>query len=250
MRFLFRYALLGLILLAVMLVSALTAMRFAIHGREIAVPKLVGLTPAEAERVALSNGLLVQVESRFYSSDVPDGRIISQVPGPGVRVRHGWRVRVAESLGPQRVMIPSVVGQSPRAAELNLQQRGLQLGTVAVAHLPDLPPDQVVAQSPAPNADGVLSPRVSLLVNAPREEPQYVMPEFVGRRLTDAAKAVDNAGFRLGDVKTAVVSAVPGTSNAPAVPTRAGDATIVLRQTPAAGQKVPAGTTVTFEISQ
>ncbi len=250
MRFLFRYALLSLILLAVMLVSALTAMRFAIHGREISVPKLVGLTPAEAERVALSNGLLAQVESRFYSPDVPEGRIISQVPAPGVRVRHGWRVRVAESLGPQRVLIPSVVGQSARAAELNLQQRGLQLGTVAVAHLPDLPPDQVVAQSPAPNTNGVLSPRISLLVNAPQEVPQFVMPEFVGRRLTDAAKTLEDAGFRLGDVKTAANSVEPAAGNAPAPATRAGGATIVLHQTPAAGQKVPAGTTVTFEISQ
>lgn len=247
MRFLFRYALLGLVLLAVMLVSGLTAMRFAIHGREIAVPKLVGMTPAEAERVALSNGLLVQVESRFYSPDVPEGRIMSQVPDPGVRVRHGWRVRVAESLGPQRVIIPSVVGQSARAAQLNLQQRGLQLGTVAVAHMPDLPPDQVVAQSPPPNARGVLSPKISLLVTAPQEEPQFVMPDFVGRRFTEAAKAVADAGFKLGNVKTAVPGA--GANASPPGPVRAG-ATIVLRQIPAAGQRVPAGTTVTFEITQ
>src|SRR5512138_2859011 len=132
MRTVFRYALLALIMLSVMLLSALTAMRLAIHGREVAVPRLVDLNPADAEELALRNGLLLQVESQFFSADVPEGRIISQAPAAGARVRRGWRVRVAESLGPQRAVIPNVVGQSPRAAELNLQRRGLELGTVAV----------------------------------------------------------------------------------------------------------------------
>ncbi len=245
MRTLLRYALLGLVLLTVMLVSALITMRLAIHGREIAVPKLVGLTPAEAERAALGNGLLVQVESRFYSADVPDGRIMSQVPEAGARVRRGWRVRVAESMGPQRVTIPSVVGQSTRAAELNLQRRGLEVGTVAVAHIPDLPPDRVVAQSPPPNAS-LLSPSISLLVTAPKDEQQFVMPDFVGRPLAEVTKAVETAGFKVGDVKpfseglptnAAVHANIAGTS-------------LVVRQVPAAGQRITAGSTVSFEVAQ
>jgi hypothetical protein len=49
----------------VFLSSALLAMRFAIQGREVQVPRLSGLTPAEAERVANSDGLVLSVESRF-----------------------------------------------------------------------------------------------------------------------------------------------------------------------------------------
>src|SRR5512146_703260 len=98
MRQFLRYLALALVLIMVALVSALTAMRMAIHGREVAVPKLVGLTPAEAERQAVSNGLLFAVESRFYSTEVPAGRISSQVPQAGAKVRRGSRVRVAESL--------------------------------------------------------------------------------------------------------------------------------------------------------
>ncbi len=235
MRTLLRYALLGLVLLVVMLVSALTAMRLAIHGREVSVPKLVGLAPAEAERVALSNGLLLQVESRFFSSDIPEGHILSQAPPVGVRVRRGWRVRVAESMGPQRVTIPNVVGQSARAAEMNLQRRGLELGSVAVAHLPDLPPDQIAGQSPPPNASGVASPKINLLVTAPEEEPQYVMPDFVGRSLAEATKTIADAGFKLGAVKPVA---------------NAGPARTIVRQTPAAGQHIPAGTTISFDVAQ
>ena len=86
MRFL-RTLLYGLILVVVGLVSALTAMRFAIHGREVSVPKLAGFTAAEAQRLAAGNGLEVSRDQHFYSSDVPEGRIVSQLPTAGARVQ-------------------------------------------------------------------------------------------------------------------------------------------------------------------
>ncbi|MGZ4827529.1 MAG: PASTA domain-containing protein, partial [Terriglobales bacterium] len=183
MRGFFRFVLLALVLVMVALMSALTAMRVAIHGREVVVPKLVGLTPAQAERLALDNGLLVELENRFYSMDVAEGRVMSQIPLPGEKVRRGWRVRLAESLGPQHVTIPDIVGQSSRAAEINLRRRGLEPGTVAYARLPNQPQDQVIAQSPPPAAVGVASPKVNLLLAAPPEAPAFVMPNFVGRPL-------------------------------------------------------------------
>src|SRR5574337_848251 len=97
--------LMALVLLTVALISALTAMRFAIHGREVTIPKLIGMAPVEAQRAAAPSGLQVVVERQYYSANVPEGRIMSQVPQPGTKVRRGWRIRVAESLGPQRVAI-------------------------------------------------------------------------------------------------------------------------------------------------
>ena len=117
MKSFFRVALLALLLVIVALVSALTAMRFAIHGQEVAVPALVGLTPADAERAAAALGLQVQIERQYYSPQIPEGRITSQLPTPGTKVRRGWDLRVAQSLGPQRVAIPDVGGESERAAE-------------------------------------------------------------------------------------------------------------------------------------
>src|SRR6266852_1663264 len=107
MKSFFRLVLLALVLLVVALVSALTAMRFAIHGREVAVPDLVGKAPGEARRIAEESGLQVDIERQYYSANVPEGRILSQLPLPGTQVRRGWQIRVAESLGPQRVEIPN-----------------------------------------------------------------------------------------------------------------------------------------------
>ncbi len=227
MRSFLRLALLGLVLLLVAAFSALTAMRFAIHGRETTVPKLVGMTPAEAEPVAQASGLLIQVESRFYS-DTPAGHIISQLPSAGTRVRRGWPVRVAESLGAQRRTIPNVVGASQRAAEINIRRRGLDVGSEAVVTLPGAAADEVVAQSPTPNAEAS-SPSVSLLIAA-EAQPEYVMPEFVGRPVVEVLKLLEQAGIK--DVKA---SAPTGT---------------VVRQTPAPGQKVGGGIGVSLEVAK
>lgn len=136
MRRFFSIVLLTLVLLTVALVSALTAMRLAIHGREVVTPKVVGMSPLEAERAGSAAGLQVAVEREFYSADVPEGRIINQMPLAGTKVRRGWAIRVARSLGPQRVAIPDVTGESERAAELNIRRRGLALGSVAQIGFP------------------------------------------------------------------------------------------------------------------
>ena len=231
-----RLAVQALVLVAVMLVSALTAMRLAIHGREVPVPKVVGMTARQAEQTAAAEGLLVDVENRFYSSDVPEGRIVSQLPPPGTLVRRGWRLRVAQSLGPQRAVIPDLIGESGRAAEMNARRRGLEVGANVVAHIPGLPPDQVVAQSPPPNAVGVATPKINLLVTAGAEEQSFVMPDFVGHHLAEAASAIEEAGLRLGDVTDVA-------------PTGRGHS-IILHQSPSPGQRVTPGTVVTFEISR
>src|SRR5260370_29088475 len=151
MRSAIRFAMLALVLVIVAMVSALTAMRFAIHGQEVAVRAVVGLTPAEAERAVAGLGLQISIERQYYSPQIPEGRIMSQLPLPGIKVRHGWLVRVAQSLGKTRVTIPDVTGQSEHAAELNIRRRGLDVASMAERQAPRIPADQALAQSPTAN---------------------------------------------------------------------------------------------------
>jgi len=270
----FRLMLLGLVLVVVALASALTAMRYAIHGREVAVPKLVGLTPAQAQRLLAGKGLVLETERRFFSADVAEGRVMSQMPEAGTLVRRGWRVRVAESLGPQRVVIPDILGQSSRAAEINVRRWGLELGTVATVEIRDLPSDQVVAQSPPANASGVASPKISLLETATPQPPAFVMPDFVGQRLLVAKQEVQDAGLTVGSVTAFSspslppnVPPTPVTASSQPQPTTAGPisqapsvmqlpsagfsaAALIVGQTPSAGEKVTAGAVVNFQVNQ
>lgn len=240
MKAAFTYLLLAMVLLAVAMISALTAMRFAIHGREVAVPKLIGMTPSEATQAAADHGLALLRESKFYSSEVPAGRIVSQSPAAGSRVRRGWRVRVAESLGPQRVVVPNVVGQSERAAELNIRRRGLELGSVATVQLRDVSPQSVLAQSPPANAQDVASPKLSLLVSAAPEMQALVMPDLAGMKLADAAVAITDAGLKMGSVTPPPSSGSTQPANEP----------VVVKQFPLAGQRVASGIFVALEVQR
>jgi eukaryotic-like serine/threonine-protein kinase len=253
MKSVLRYAMLALILVMVVLASALTAMRFAIHGEEVKVPALVGLSPADAAKSAGNLGLQLQIERQYYSPQIPEGRIMSQLPLPGAKVRRGWQIRVAESLGPQRVVIPDVTKESERAAEWNIERRGLELTSTAEIQLPGTPPDQVIAQSPPANASQVAAPKTSLLISVASDPAAYEMPSFIGQPLGTASRSVQDAGFKLVNVTMAAAAApnpagsapVPLPNTAPPQPT---PASIVVVQNPPAGQKVLAGAAITFEV--
>lgn len=275
-----RFALLGLVLVIVAMVSALTAMRFAIHGQEVTVPSLVGMTPVEAERAIAGLGLQISIERQYYSPHIPDGRIMSQLPLPGTKVRRGWQVRLAQSLGPTRVTIPDVTGQSEHAAELNIRRRGLDVASMAEMEIPGIPTDQVLAQSPPANTADVLEPKISLLVTADAQPESFVMPSFIGQTLGTVSQALQNAGFKLGNVSVApppirevseanivpsegtqgtvpgmsstpstTEEAPPGTSATPsAPPLQPSPGSIVVAQSPSPGQKIASGGVVSLEV--
>ncbi|HYL13266.1 MAG TPA: PASTA domain-containing protein [Terriglobales bacterium] len=252
MKSFFKLAMLVLVLLMVALVSALTAMRLAIHGHEVVVPKLVGMTPVEAERAVVASGLRVDVERQYYSPTVPEGSIVSQVPAPGTKVRRGWQVRVAQSLGPQRIAIPDVTGQTSRAAEINIQRRGLDIGATAIIRIPNAPADQVLSQTPPPKASGVSAPRISLLITAAPDQPAYVMPNFVGQPLGSVTSILQDAGMRVGTVTVTTAGQTPTDqpSLTPAPAPTPSPASLIVSQNPAAGQKISAGSAVNFEVSR
>ena len=246
-----RLAVLALVLIVVAMVSGLTAMRFAIHGQEVAVPPLVGLTPTEAERAISGQGLQMSIERQYYSPQIPEGRIMSQLPLPGTKVRRGWQVRVAQSLGPTRVAVPDVTGQSEHAAELNIRRRGLDIASMAEVETTGIPVDQVVGQNPMANAAQLVAPKINLLVSSGTEPQAYVMPSFVGQPLGSVSRTLQDAGFRLGNVSVPSIVEVPTDQAAeagPAPPAEPSPASIIVLQNPAAGQKVVAGTTVSFEV--
>jgi beta-lactam-binding protein with PASTA domain len=234
-------------MIAVAILVAFTTMRLAIHGGQVEVPDLAGLTAADAQQRVTSHGLNLVLVSRFYSTTVPAGHIISQTPAPGVIVRHEWEVRAIESLGPQKVSIPDVSGMAERPAAIAIRRVSLDLGTVA--HLPAPgDPDVVLAQTPPPNAGGVDSPRVSLLLSQKDDAraSAFVMPSLVGMSFSAATSRAASLGLYVYQASAPDAAATSTTSTdgsivtAPAaVPAESGGT--VTSQTPASGHRVVRG---------
>src|SRR5438093_12542104 len=81
------------------ILSALTAMRFAIRGREVIVPPLVGKTQAEAQKLLEERGLVLKVTSKRFSAEIPEGKVVDQIPANGTHLKSNRSVKVLVSLG-------------------------------------------------------------------------------------------------------------------------------------------------------
>jgi eukaryotic-like serine/threonine-protein kinase len=238
----------ALAMLVIALLSAFITMRLAIHGREVKVPNLTGLTVNEASQQTRSRGLVLNLENRFYSPNTPPGHILAQSPLPGVTVRRQWIVRVTESLGAQQVAIPDVLGQSERTASINIRRLGLELGAVAYIAAPG-PPGVVIGQTPAPNAVGVDRPRVSLLLSEPEgaESPQaIVMPSLAGLTLAGAAARASAAGLRIVSAED-LNQPAPSDASAPATPSSAAPSAT---STPTTSAPAPQGFSIGTVVAQ
>lgn len=246
-----RVAWLVMVLVAVALLAAIVTMHFAIHGAEVEVPGLKGMTVADARREAAGLGLNLDVDNRYYSGEVAPGHILTQSPAPGTVVRRAWTVRVAESLGPQKVDVPDTVGEAERVAELNLRRAGLNVG--AVAQMPDSTAAEgtVLAQDPPPHAQDIEKPTVSLLVAAPSNAAPdgWVMPDFTGWTLESAQSALAHEGINAAPPDFVNVSIPPvGSGNAPpAQPVKPGS---VVAQDPSAGMRVDRNANVRLAVAK
>ena len=211
-----KWTLLGMAMLAVMLVSAGITLRFALHGHEVTIPDFAGMTVGEASQAALKTGVDLNIENKFYSTTVPAGRVLSQAPAAGSRVRHGWQVRVTESLGPQQVTIPDVVGDPMQESSMEIRKMQLDLGTLAHIGAPG-DAEMTLAQTPPPNA-GVDQPRVNLLLSSSvNASSAFVLPSFVGMSFGAANRAAIGLGLKVATIG-GVPAAVPAPAPAPVVP--------------------------------
>ena len=249
----FQFLLILLMLSVLALLSAIVTMHFAIHGTEVTVPSFKGLTSAEAASRAASVGLNLSVDNHFYSVDIPAGHIVSQSPAPGSRVRREWRVRVIESLGPQRVAVPNLTGLDQRVASIQIRRADLEVGSAAEMPWAYAPEGSVIAQNPAPGAAGVERPTVSLLVAASpaQTNPAFVMPNLTGQTLAAAEVAITHAGLQLAPViyANAPIPAVTApNSTQPMQPTTPPGT--ILSQNPQLGQRVDASKPIELTVAQ
>lgn len=258
-----------LVLLAISLVSALITMRFAIHGAEVHVPSLSGLTVPDAVNHLHARGLQAAIDGHYYSTTQPAGRVLTQSPAPGTLVRKSWRVRVTESLGPQKVAIPAVEGMDATMAIITIRSRGLKVGNVVTIPYAYAPENTTIAQTPMAHATDVQGPKVSILAAQPALEPDdyRVMPDLTGESFTTAALSIMHAGFKLAPLLDAPKQIPPPAPTDASTPTsssagvKAATTTpasapmqkfvpsgTVIAQVPSAGTRIPVGATIQLTV--
>jgi beta-lactam-binding protein with PASTA domain len=224
------------ILLVAGFLSCLTAMRYAIQGSEVTVPKLTGRTTTEAAQLLGASGLELKVDSHRYHDSVPKDRVVSQVPGVDARLKRHSNVRVVVSLGAKRIPVPDLKGETLRAAQILLLRRGLALGMTSSTNSDAEESGRIIAQDPEPESQFAQSPRISLLVSSGRRRREYLMPDLTGKSSHEVVAQFADLGFNLGSVR---YQSIPGVEK-----------DTILGQFPLAGSKVLEGSAIDIEVCQ
>jgi eukaryotic-like serine/threonine-protein kinase len=217
-------------------VSALTAMRFAIRGREVEVPQLTGKTKEEAEEILKGRGLRLKIANSRFSAEIPEGHVLDQIPLSGTRLKADRTVKILLSLGEQRFAVPNLVGTSLRAAQLTLSQRRLVLGNTLYTHTPDGDASTVIYQSPKAGTHEGSDPSVNIVISLGPPAQFYIMPDLIGKPAEIVSGRARSEGFHIGKITTRKYPGVePG---------------VVIQQKPQAGYRLSKSDIILLDVSQ
>ena len=214
------------------LVVALAVFPAEIIPEEVMVPNVIGMSLDEAtQRLERAGFHLRRGESRF-TADAPKNTVLQQDPPAGAKELKGATVIVELSSGQRFVTVPTLVGMSQRDAEIAIENAGLEVGTVS-ERASEVPRGQVLGTTPPAGARVAAPASVDVAVSA---GPTTVrLPDLVGRSFPQARAMLEQLGLRAGTVTIDSASTEP--------------ANTVVGQSPAAGQTVAGGSTVSLRIS-
>jgi serine/threonine-protein kinase len=196
---------------------------------QASVPGVDGLTESQARKKIEGAGFKVTV-NRESSDQIPDGTSTRTAPPAGTQIDKGSTVTLFISSGPQKVTVPSVVGQSQDSASAELSNVGLKVSIVQQDS--NEQPGTVISQDPGA---GALAGRGSTVTLTVARQPQQVtVPGVRGQDQASAINAISNAGL------TPVVSTQDVTN-----PSQDGK---VVSQDPGAGSKLKRGSRVNIVV--
>ncbi|HET7585805.1 MAG TPA: PASTA domain-containing protein [Gemmatimonadaceae bacterium] len=135
--------------------------------RTVLVPPVAGMSRTEAE-LAIQNAGLAVGEVHEEENAAVRGQVLSSQPDAGARVPVPSPVDLTVSAGPSSVLVPDVAGQDVSQARAVLAQVGLTVGAIRVDSASILPPNTVVAQSPAAQTSVPLGTAVALTITPQR----------------------------------------------------------------------------------
>lgn len=162
------------------------------------VPDVVGRSEREAGQL-IRAARLVLGERKTEPSQDQVGRVIAQEPAAGTEVPFGSAVSLTIG-APQRVTVPSVVGQPQADAETTLKENRLEVGKIKLR-----PHEQVgVVLEQSPKAGQVVDPGTDVDLVVGRKDTEdgerISVPDVRSLKLEQAQEILANAKLKQGNI--------------------------------------------------
>jgi len=156
--------------------------------------KLVGQLEPDAQKLIKAQGLLLGDRSTKVNVEQA-GRVVEQKPPAGAKVRPGDTVAIVVATD-DKVDVPSVLGMTPKDAEVVLLKAELKPGKITETQVAAEKAGSVLNQTPVAGDRAPRKSEVAMEVGVAKR--QVVAPEFDPK----LARVVDLAGTRLRDGAT------------------------------------------------
>lgn len=226
----------------ILLTLILSLRHYTEHGKEVVVPDITNLYLEEANIVAASEGLRIEVIDSTYSKKTELGTIVEQNPKAGAKVKNGRTIYVIQNARFRRpIFLPELHDLSVRQAERTI--KGLGLNVAEILYEPSMYKDIVldIRHNDSSLVAGTRleeGARLTLVVGKGQGTAEVSVPSVIGKSLHDARSWLLGNMLTIGVVEYDII---------PTEETR--DAYVVFSQTPESGTIVVEGTSVNLKLS-
>jgi len=166
----------------------------------VETPDVQGMPYEDGRNRFFGVGLLTEIRGREFDDKVADGSIIDQFPEAGAMVKKGRKVAVTVSRGSEVAMIPQLKQLTERQARLELRKSGFTVGRVRKTFSETIPLDEIIESFPPSGTSISRALEVELVVSRGARPTHGEMPNVIGESLSEARKAIEEAGLKVGKV--------------------------------------------------
>lgn len=170
----------------------------AFGGEEIEAPDFKNMTFEEAQDAAKTYDIKVKKGDEVVSDEVEKGKIVSQDPKAGTKIKTGSTIKVNISKGLGDGDVPDLEGKSQDELESYLEAAGFKLGTVTT-EASEKEAGTVLRQDPKAGSKAEKGSTINVVVSD-GSKAKAVVPYLVGKSLEDAQAALLNAGLTIGSI--------------------------------------------------
>ncbi|MGE5352169.1 MAG: PASTA domain-containing protein [Acidobacteriota bacterium] len=181
-----KWFLIGLGSLAVLIILFnMVIMPWYVSGREVVIPKVVGMNEKQAESLLSDSDLEAVVGGERYNENFPKGAVIFQKPAAGATVKEGRRVFLFISSGVPLVKVPALKGRNIRDARLALERIELSLGDTTMVQSQS-PRGIIIDQQYYEGTEVQKGSRINITISAGQQSAGVTVPDLLGKSLSEA----------------------------------------------------------------
>ena len=191
----------GIITLIIVILFEMIIMPFYVRfGKNKELIDVTSMDVKSALIMIRTSGFKGVVTDTIYTSEVEPNIVLDQHPEPGAIVKKRRTVRLKISQAEKLVIVPNIIGQSERSAQLLLNQVGLKVGTISKAYNSIHPEGVIIDQIPDSTETIPRGYSVRVVMSKGRSPNDIQVPSLFGLSKEAAEIELRKSGLRVGKV--------------------------------------------------